>query len=156
MRRLLVVAVALAFSAGASAQLYKWKDKNGHVRYGDTPPPGAEVTRIRGASGGPPPAPPAAAKDEKADKGDKALTPEQAFRKRQQERATAEEKAAKERADADAKRANCQSAQTQLRMLQSGQRVSTVNSAGEKVYLDDDQRAAETARAQKSVSDWCS
>ena len=156
MKKLLVLAAALAFSAGASAQLYKWKDANGRTRYGDTPPPGAAATQIRGPSAIPAPPPAADAKDDKADKGDKALTPEQAFRKRQQERAAAEDKAAKERAEAAAKKSNCQTAQTQLRLLQSGQRVSTLNAAGERVYLDDAQRSAETARAQKAVSDWCS
>ena len=155
MKKLLVLAAALAFSAGASAQLYKWKDANGRTRYGDTPPPGVAASRIRGPSAVPAPAASSDAKDDKADKGDKALTPEQAFRKRQQDRAAAEDKAAKEHADAEAKKSNCQTAQTQLRILESGQRVSTLNPAGERVYLDDAQRAAETARAQKAVSDWC-
>jgi hypothetical protein len=158
MRKIIFVAAALAFSAGASAQAYKWKDANGHTRYGDTPPPGVAATQIRGPSRIPAPEPAAEAKDEKADKAGKAekpLTPEQAFRKRQQDRAAAEDKAAKERADAEAKKSNCQTAQTQLRLLESGQRVSTLNAAGERVYLDDGQRAAETARAQKAVSDWC-
>jgi len=157
MRKIIFVAAALAFSAGVSAQAYKWKDANGHTRYGDTPPPGVAATQIRGPSRIPAPEP-AEAKDEKADKAGKAekpLTPEQAFRKRQQDRAAAEDKAAKERADAEAKKSNCQTAQTQLRLLESGQRVSTLNAAGERVYLDDGQRAAETARAQKAVSDWC-
>jgi hypothetical protein len=153
-KKLLVLAAALAFSAGASAQLYKWKDANGRTRYGDTPPPGVDASRLRVPSSAPSPAPSPDASDAKADKAEK-LTPEQAFRKRQQDRAAAEEKAAKERADADAKRTNCEAAQTQLRILESGQRVSTVNAAGEKVYLDDDQRAAQMARAQKAVSDWC-
>jgi hypothetical protein len=167
MKRLLILAVALAFSGGAAAQLYKWKDANGRTRYGDTPPPGVNATQLRNgpASGyAPPSAPPSEPMDEKNDKSDKnnkaakeeKLTPEQAFEKRQKERAAAEEKAAKERAEAEGKRQNCQAAQTQLRILESGQRVSTVNTAGERVYMDDGQRAAETARAQTAVSDWCS
>jgi hypothetical protein len=161
MKRLLILAVALAFSGGAAAQLYKWKDANGRTRYGDTPPPGVNATQLRNgpASGyAPPPAPASEARDEKNGKAAKEekLTPEQAFQKRQKERAAAEEKAAKERAEAEGKRQNCQAAQTQLRILESGQRVSTVNTAGERVYMDDGQRAAETARAQKAVSDWCS
>ena len=160
MKKLLVLAAALAFCSGASAQtMYKWKDANGRTRYGDTPPPGVAATQLRGPSAAAPAAPPAEAKDDKGDKAaksEKALTPEQAFRKRQQERAAAEEKAGQERAQAEAKKTNCQSAQTQLRILESGQRVSTVDAAGERVYLDDAQRAAEMARARKAVSDWCS
>src|SRR6185436_7157805 len=52
MRKLLLLAVLLAFSAGAAAQTYKWVDKDGKVRYGDTPPPDAKVQRLK-----PPPGP---------------------------------------------------------------------------------------------------
>ena len=162
MNRLLVMLLAIAFAGMASAQTYKWVDKNGRVQYGDTPPGDAsKVTRLKTPAGGAAPAPAApepkndtAAKDKDKDK-DKALTPEQAFKKRQQERQEAEQKSEKERAEADQKRANCEGAQASLRQLQSGQRVSTVNSAGERVYLDDDARAGALSRAQKSVADWC-
>ena len=162
MNRLLVMLLALAFAGMASAQTYKWVDKSGRVQYGDTPPGDASnVTRLRAPSGGAAPAPAApeaksdtAAKDKDKDK-DKALTPEQAFKKRQQERQEAEQKADKERAEAEQKRAGCENAQANLRTLQSGQRVSTTNSAGERVYLDDDARASALSRAQKSVADWC-
>jgi hypothetical protein len=159
MKRLLVIALASAFSSLASAQLYKWIDKNGHVQYGDTPPGDAQkVTRLKPPPPSYTPAPPSAAdaKKEGAPKDkEKALTPEQAFQKRQQERAEAEQKAAKERAEADTKRVNCEQAQANLRQLQSGQRVATVNSAGERVFMDDDQRGRELERAQKAVADWC-
>jgi len=158
MKRLILLVAALAFSTGAAAQTYKWKDANGRTRYGDTPPPGVDATPLRGAPASgyaPPPAPAGDAKNDKGEKADKPLTPEQAFEKRQKERAEADQKAAQERAQAEAKRQNCEVAQTQLRLLQSGQRVSTINAAGEKVFLDDEQRGAEMARAQKSVSDWC-
>lgn len=156
MKRLLVLIAALAFSASAPAQMYKWKDANGRIRYGDTPPPGVNATPIRGPSSYAPSAAPAAdAKNHKDGKKDKPLTPEQAFEKRQKERADAEQKAAKERADAEAKRMNCEQAQAQLRSIDSGQRIAMINAAGERVYLDDDQRAAARSRAQQAVADWC-
>jgi hypothetical protein len=151
MTRLLAILLALAFSGAATAQAYKWTDQNGRVQYGDTPPGDAtNVTRLRGPTSGSAPAgaPEAAGKD-------KPLTPEQAFKKRQQERDEADQKVAQERAQADQKRANCEQARASLRQLESGQRVSTVNAAGERVFLDDDQRASQLARAQKSVAEWC-
>jgi hypothetical protein len=157
MKRLVALAAALAFSAGAAAQMYKWKDANGRTRYGDTPPPGVDATPMRGPSSSyaPPAAPGADAKGDKGEKKEKPLTPEQAFQKRQKERAEADQKAAKERADAEAKRANCDQAQAELRTVESGQRMTTVNAAGERVFLDDDQRAAAQARAQRAIADWC-
>jgi hypothetical protein len=153
MKRLLVAAAALAFSAGAAAQLYKWKDKNGHTQYGDTPPPGVAATPMRAPAGGtPPPAPEAKKTDGKTEKP---LSPEAAFRKRQQEREAAEQKAAKDRAQAEQKRANCEQAQGQLRTLESGVRMVTVNPDGERVVMDDQARSVEIQRAQKAVAEWC-
>jgi hypothetical protein len=156
MKKLLMIALAAAFSSAATAQLYKWNDRNGHVQYGDTPPADAQnVTRLKAPPRGSAPAP--AAPDAKKDAAakDKALTPEEAFKKRQQERAEADQKAAKERADADTKRTNCEQAQANLRQLQSGQRMATVNAAGERIIVDDDQRARDTERAQRAVAEWC-
>src|SRR5438067_202609 len=99
MTRLLAIFLALAFSGAALAQAYKWTDPNGRVQYGDTPPADASnATRLRGATSSSTPAAAPEAKKDAAGK-DKALTPEQAFQKRQQERAEADQKAAKERAE---------------------------------------------------------
>ena len=151
-RILLFVLVLLA--APALAQQYKWVDKDGKVRYGDLPPPGVKATPLKGPSvpAAPLPSPTAAA----GKKGEKALTPEQAFQKRQKEQAEAAATADKTRADAEIKRANCDNAQSTLRQLDSGQRMSTMSSAGERTYMDDAQRSKETERARKAVSDWCS
>jgi hypothetical protein len=141
----------MAFAAAASAQQYKWVDRDGKVRYGDVPPPGVKATPLK-----PPPAPPsgavsAAKKGEK----DKPLSPEAAFRKRQQEQQEQEQKAAKERAEAETKRVNCEQAQANLRTIDSGQRIARTNAAGERVFLEDDQIAKERERAQRAVSEWC-
>ncbi len=149
MNRLLLIAFALAFSAAAAAQTYKWVDKDGKVRYGDTPPPDAKVQRLK-----PPPAPaqaPAAAPDAK-----KPLSPEAAFRKRQQEKAESDEKAAKEREAAERKRENCENAQARLRLLESGARITTTNAQGEREFISDEARARDVERTRKAVSEACS
>ena len=156
MNRILLTLLAIAFAAAASAQTYKWVDTNGKVQYGDTPPGDAtSVTRLKTPSGAAPAS--AAAPEGKKDAAakEKALTPEQAFQKRQQDRDKAEQAAEKERAKTDEKRANCEQAQANLRQLQSGQRMWTVNAAGERIFMDDDQRAAQSDRAQQAVSRWC-
>jgi hypothetical protein len=149
MHKALVFVVTCLFATAAFAQ-YKWVDKDGKVRYGDVPPPGVNAQRLK-----PPPAPiggPApAAKGEK----DKPLSPEAAFQKRQKEQQDQGEKSAKERAEADAKRANCDQAQANLRAIQSGQRIASTNAAGERVFLEDEQVAKEKERAQRAVDQWC-
>jgi len=149
MKRLLLLAAALAFSVGVLAQTYKWVDKDGKVRYGDTPPPDAKAQRLR-----PPPGPaqaPAAAPD-----GKKPLSPEAAFRKRQQEKIEAEQKSHKEADDAHRKRENGEGAQARLRLLESGARVSTTNATGEREFMSDEARARDVERTRRSVAEACS
>jgi hypothetical protein len=151
MKKNLVMILALAFSAAASAQTYKWVEKDGKVRYGDTPPAGTNATPLKAPSGATPAPSPAAPEGKK----EQPLSPEAAFRKRQLERDEQEQKAAKERELGEQKRANCERSQASLRQLQSGQRITSVNASGERVYIDDDQRTREIDRAQKAVSEWC-
>jgi hypothetical protein len=148
MKRTLLFIVAMGIAAGVAAQQFRWVDKDGRVQYGDTPPPGVKATRIK-----PPPAGSAAAPSSAAKKdGDKPLSPEAAFRKRQEEKAAEDKKSAQASADAEAKRQNCEAARSQLRSIQAGQRISTTNAQGERVFLDDSQIAAERARAEQAVA----
>jgi hypothetical protein len=151
----IVVGLAALSIGGAAAQQYKWTDRDGKVQYGDVPPSGANATPLKGPRTAPAaPAADPAAKD--AAKGP--LTPaeqEAEFRKRQAESQKGREKEEKAAQDAQAKRENCANAQEQLRVLESGQRYARTDAKGERYYVDDNQRAAETARARKSVGEWC-
>ena len=162
MMRLLVLGSMLLYTAVASAQLYRWVDRDGRVHYSNTPPPAGVKSRTLAApaSAPVPPAtngegaPDASAKD--ASKGP--LTPaeqEQAFRKRQLEAQKAAEKAEAERKESMAKTASCERARENLRTLESGQRVSRTNAQGEREYIDDAARARETESARQAVTDWC-
>lgn len=41
-----ITLVALAYCASVSAEIYRWKDDDGHVVYSDTPQPGAEKVQL--------------------------------------------------------------------------------------------------------------
>jgi hypothetical protein len=155
MRTLIAFAAALAFAGGALAQQYKWVDKDGRVRYGDVPPPGVKAKPLRAPAGPAAPAPSAAAKEE----GKKPLTPaeqEAEFRRRRLEAQKEQEKQAKAAEADQAKQQHCANAKQQLAMLESGQRIASLDPrSGERTFLDDSQRATETARARKAVADWC-
>jgi hypothetical protein len=141
MKKAILFAVACAFAAGATAQQYKWTNKNGRVEYGDAPPPGVKATPLRP----PPPAPPAPAKQ---------ADPNAAAKKAEQS-AKDGDQLAKDQQAAEAKKENCARAQDYLRTLQSGQRISGVDPKGERYYLDEAQVAQETAKAQQGVQQWC-
>jgi len=152
MKKALLFILIIGCAAAASAQQYKWVDKDGKVRYGDVPPPGVSATPLKAPPpGSASPAPAAAAKKD----GDKPLSPEAAFRKRQEEAEKDREKQAKADQDAQEKRVNCARAQDALRSLESGQRIARTDSKGDRYFLDDAQTAQETARARQSVQEWC-
>lgn len=158
MLRILILCVTLAFAAAAPAQLYRWVDEDGKVRYGDTPPPGVKTRTLR-APPGRAPVPDDAAKDSGAKDARKGpLTPaeqEQEFRKRQLEAQKAREKEALAEKEAGAKQENCARAREVLATFESGQRISRTGAQGERYYLDDEARARETEAARQAVRDWC-
>ena len=151
MRSLLLLLLGFAAASTALAQQFRWVDKDGRVQYGDTPPPGVKATRLRPPPPGSASTPSSAAKKD----GEKPLSPDAAFRKRQQEREAEDRKSAQASADANMKRENCEAAQGALRSIESGQRMSTTNAQGERVFLDDAQIAAERARAQQAAAANC-
>lgn len=163
MRKALIFLVFACAAGAAQAQIKCWTNAAGKRECGDTPPPGAKVNVIRGASpSAAPPAPSAkdstakggAAKDAK--KGPlTAAEQEQEFRKRQAESQKAREKEEQERKEAEVKRQNCEQARAALRTLESGQRIARADEKGERYYLNEAQIAAEIAKAQQVVQQSC-
>jgi len=149
MRRILLLLALLGAAGAAQAQIRCWNDADGKRACGDAPPPGAKVTTLRGST-----TPDAAAKDAK--KGP--LTPaeqDQQFRKRQLDAQKAADKSAAEQKVAAEKQASCAQARDALRMFESGQRVTRTDANGERYFLDENQIAAETARAREVADKTC-
>jgi hypothetical protein len=143
MKRILVLACALAASTAAFGQLYKWVDKDGKVTYSDQPPPAQQSKQLNLNTGvASPPARSAIERDKEIEKG----------RVEAREKSkVASEKERKSEMDQE----NCKSARAYLKTVESGVRVSTVDDKGEQVILDDEQIAAERAKAQKAVDEAC-
>ena len=153
MTKTLLFIFTLGFAAAAAAQQYKWVDQDGKVRYGDVPPPGVKATRLKPPAAGAAPAAPASAAQK--DSGAKALSPEAAFRKRQEDAEKERVKEAKAEQEKAENAENCARAQGALRALESGQRIARTDAKGERYYLEDAQIAQETAKARESVKEWC-
>ena len=157
MKNLLIFALGIASTVtvlNASAQTYQWKDSSGHTVISDTPPPGSakEGSRTIGgkvpASNAPSSAKPAEAPKSFAEK-------DMEFKKRQQESAEKSDKEAKEKSLAAEKRDNCDRAQKQVALLESGQRIATVDEKGERRIMEEAEHAKEMERARRAVSDSC-
>ncbi|HAF54314.1 MAG TPA: DUF4124 domain-containing protein, partial [Thauera sp.] len=117
---------------------------------GATPPspaPAAEPAQASGGDGG--------ADTQQGSRPPTLAEREQAFRERRAAEAEAQAKA-EEDAARDAERQRfCEQARNQLGALQSGQRVSRFNAAGEREYLDDAARSAEVGRLQQQIAEHC-
>jgi hypothetical protein len=158
MKRTLILAIALAFSAAVMAQQYKWVDQNGRIQYGDAPPPGVKATPLRPPPG-PAAQPSAKAADTKAVAKKGPLTPaeqEAEYRKRQMEAQKEQDKRAEADQQAAAKRENCARAQENLRTLEAGGRIARTDSKGERYYLEDAQIQQEAVKARQIVQESCS
>ena len=149
-------AAILALACGtAQAQAFRWVDKDGKVRYGDTPPPGVKATPMKGSAGGVAPPPPAsAAKDAKGD-AKVPVDPAQAFNERQLKAKEEAAKAEKEHADAETRKKNCDRSQGFLRSLDAGQRISTTNAQGERSFLEDAGRQAQIEETRAEIAKNC-
>jgi len=143
MKRILVLACALAASTAAFGQLYKWVDKDGKVHYSDQPPPAQQSKQLNLNTGvASPPARSAIERDKEIEKG------------RVEAREKAKVASEKER-KSEIDQQNCKAARAYLKTVESGVRVSTMDDKGEQVILDDEQIAAERVKAQKAVDEAC-
>jgi len=149
MNRTIIFGLGVLFASAAAAQQFKWVDQNGKVQYGDVPPPGVNAQRLR------PPPPGSAPAAKKDDKGGKALSPEAAFRKRQEDAQKDREKEEKSEQALAARRENCARAQEQLRQVESGQRIARTDAKGDRYFLDESQMAQEAARVRQIVQQDC-
>jgi len=157
--------VAGAYAAGAAAQ-WAWKDDNGRLVYSNLPPPASvkstQIVRQPGPNSGLVlPAPdadaPRAAAAPAASNAPKTIAERDAdFRKRQQERAESDRKAQDEQQKIAQKAADCERSRGYLKALEDGVRITRTDASGNREYLDDAQRAAETDRIRKAVAQFCS
>lgn len=164
----LLAGTALALCASVSFAQYVWVDANGTKQFSDRPPPpGIPAKNIIKQPGGVPAS--KASANEAAPAPSSATVPagpddkippsladrEVDYRKRAKAKDEADKKAATAAAEKTRNKAACEGARAYKRTLEQGTRVTTTNKDGEKSVLDDAQRAAEMARANKTIAEAC-
>lgn len=148
---LLLLTALLALPLSANAEIYKWKDKDGTVRYSDTPPPSNVPHQSLGVKKAITPQPAAAT----SGKGGAAAKPENAEEKPQESPEQAKERQRVEEANQKIKQQNCDNAQANLKTFEQGGRISRTNEKGEREYFDDAAMAKELAKAKKEIAEFC-
>lgn len=160
---------ALLLPINTNADVFKWKDKDGSIRYSDTPPPsnvkqepitGKKVTKPTGKAPLSPsgesakptetvavPAKPDVAKD--------VLPAEEAAKLRQQ-KAEADKKAKDDKAaEAKVKAENCKTAKANNQTYVLGGRVTKMNEKGERQFLGDKELAEGVRKSQEDINKYC-
>lgn len=159
----------------ASAQ-WQWLDKDGRKVFSDRAPPSdvpdksilkrpgnatrAAAPAVANADGTISPAaaasaPEGAASAPKLSGVDKELVDKKKLAEKQAADAEATKRKTEEERVTKAKAENCASARQSKATLDSGVRIGRVNAKGEREYLDDAGRAAETKRAQGVIDTSC-
>lgn len=157
---------ALMLFASLSYAQYVWVDAKGTKQFSDRPPPpGIPAKNIIKQPGGMPPAKNAAESVQAesapaAASADDKVPPSLADREAEyRKRTKAKEEASKKASAANTAKANnkaaCEGARAYKRSLDQGTRVTTTDKNGERAVMDDAQRAAELARANKTIAEAC-
>jgi len=142
MKRFALAALFLLLAPLASAQLYKWVDKDGKVQYSDQPPPAGASKQINVPSGPAAPAPSARDKD-------KALEKTRAESRESAKKADDLAKNTKQRQE------ECDRAGAYLKGIENGGRFVTFDAKGERVFMEQDQIDAAKAKARQNVEEAC-
>jgi hypothetical protein len=149
-----IAIIAMLAPLAAQAQLLKCIGKDGRVEYAAACPSGSkeQQTGIRNTKEGPATSAPAS-----KGTGPKSVAEQEAeFKKRQVEKGETAAKQEKETAEKAQKAQACTEARSYLAGLQSGARITRINpTTGERVFLEDNERTQEVARAQQSVDANC-
>lgn len=146
MKRIVMLVLALALAPAATAQLYKWVDKDGKVTYSDQPAPSTQSKQINV---------PGAASASPAASAKSAVERDKELEKGRQDAAAKAKKAEEEGLKAKADEEGCTKAKAYLRTVTEGGRIATYDEKGERVLLDDKQIESERVKAQRAVDDYC-
>jgi hypothetical protein len=147
MKRVMLFAALLAWSAMASAVVYKWTDAQGKVLYGDRPPDGVHAEVVEGLGGARTAAPAARQPSSSAASGTPTAND-----------ATPKDDATKQAVDADVaatREKQCADAQANYKKLIEGRRIYKTGADGERQYLTSDQIDSERINAKREIDATC-
>ena len=150
-RHLIIALTALTVTIGSNAVaqgIYKWTDADGNVHYEDRPSgdPSEELINVvynRTSN--------SAVQGRVQNRLDSQASRNEANAVAEQEAAAAAEQAA----EADDRKKKCTSYRAKLQTMLQSNRLYREDENGERVYLDDSQRAESRQRAEELIQEYC-
>lgn len=152
MNRIVAIAVAIAFAPLASAELWKYVDKDGKTVYTDQPPANVQSKAVAA----PPPPPTPATGSKAAPSGNKSAL--ERDKDAAKSRESAKEAAKKQEEAAERQKLaeeRCTQARTALQQFTEGGRLLKYNEKGERVYMDDEEIAKGLQKARQETEQAC-
>jgi len=147
MKSIILLAIAIALSPAATAQLYKYVDKDGRTVYSDQPPPNAASKQVNVQTG--PAAAPAAGNAKSAVERDKDL---EKSRKEAREKQEKQAKATQKDQEAEQR---CTQARSAYQAYAEGGRLYKYTDKGERVFMDDAEIESARERSRKDMDEAC-
>jgi hypothetical protein len=144
-----LAAFVITFSTGVFAdEIYKWTDEDGSVHYGDRPSGQASEERLKVSYNRTNP-------EGVQNEVDAVRNAEESRRDTRAEAAEEKRAAEEERVAAEEKRAECASDRAKYNEMLASARVYRKDAAGERVYLDEAERAESLSRAENFIKESC-
>lgn len=163
---MVALSVLLVAALPVQAEIYKWRDKDGTVKYTDTPPPGGakplstikkKAVSPTAASTAPVPEGVLTNPTQTQATGGEGGASEQEMAKKKREIEDIEKKnKAEKEAQAKQKQLNCSAAKANYQSYSQGGRVYRMNEKGEREYLDDKGLSDGAAKAKRDMQEYCS
>ena len=151
---LLGLSLLLAFAGSVSADVYKWVDKDGKIQYSDQPPLSGEAKKMKKKTkdmGNVAPASTGTAAKPGASVNDQEVE----FRKRKMEQEEAEKKKLAEQEIAEKNKGYCNNLRGELQAHKDGVRIVQYNDKGERIALNDNERARSRAQLEERIAKEC-
>ena len=149
-------ALLLWVNISAIADVYKWVDKDGKIHYSDQPPLAGDAKKMKRKSKDTAAVPAAASPaGDSAKPAPSIADQELEYRKRKGEK---EEVDKKQQADAETAKKNkdyCSNLQGELRSHTNGTRLIRYNDKGERVFLDEKERAESKTQLETRIAKDC-
>ena len=143
MKQLIIAAALLAIAPIASAQLYKYVDKDGKTVYSDQPPANLDTKQLNIQSG---------TTSTPANAQKSAVERDREAQKLRDDTAKKSEQASKVAAQKDQ---ICEAARKNYSMYMSDARLQKINAQGETEFLTDDEIGAAREKAKRDMDEAC-
>ena len=154
---IMVICFLLLPMHSQAADVYKWKDAEGKVRYSDAPPSGKTPYELLSGKKAAP------ARDQVSDesaaaannKSGKPVDKELDARKHKAEADNLQKKEQEKLDQKKIREDNCKTAKANLQNYKQGGRMYKVDENGERQYLDEKDISSSLEKANQEVEQWC-